>query len=140
MDDNDRLAKSGFQHAIGLAGTLINVHKLENQTAKMHQLFNKSFGPIDQICDQDGGYQAGIAQVNIVDHVIFKTIKCKSFKPLELEKSREKIKEEALIDASYEKDGDLLLARQANILERASGQGLINIYGYKHYRSMKFYG
>ena len=39
----------------------------------------------------------------------------------------------------YDKDGEEKLAKQEKALEKATGKGLIHIYGYKHERAMKYY-
>lgn len=106
----------------------------------MHQVFNKQFEHIDQICDADTAYETRIGPSTLVDQTVFKKIKCKGFKPLVLGQPREKIKAEAIIEAAYEKDGEQRLEKQAQDLEKQSGKGLIKMFGYKHHRAMKFYG
>ena len=56
-----------------------------------------------------------------------------------LGKSRETLKNEAILESVYDKDGDEKLAKQERAFEKASGKGLIHIYGYKHERAMKYY-
>ena len=44
-----------------------------------------------------------------------------------------------MIESVYDKDGEEKLAKQEKALEKATGKGLIHIYGYKHERAMKYY-
>ena len=60
--------------------------------------------------------------------------------PLKLGEAREKIKEDAVIESAYEKNGEERLQALENEREKAQGKGLIRMYGYKHHRAMKFYG
>jgi len=41
MKKNEKLSSSGFQHAIQLAHTVLQIHQYENNSVKMHQVFNK---------------------------------------------------------------------------------------------------
>ena len=41
MQKNEKLTSSGFQHAISLAQTVLQIHKFETNPVKMHQVFNK---------------------------------------------------------------------------------------------------
>ena len=71
---------------------------------------------------------------------MFKRIRGEDFKPLILGQPREKIKSDAIIEAVYDRDGDKKLEQQVIDLEKASGKGMIRLFGYKHHRSMKFFG
>lgn len=71
---------------------------------------------------------------------MFKTLRTKKMTPLALGQPREKIKQDAIIESAYDKDGDEKLERQVDELERATGKGLVRMFGYKHNRAMKFYG
>ena len=79
----------------------------------MHQVFNKQFEHIDTICDADSAYETKIGPSTLVDQTVFKKIKCKEFKPLKLGESREKVKNDAIIESAYEKDGEERLEKQA---------------------------
>ena len=73
---------AGFQHAISLAHTILQVHKFETSPNKMHQVFNKQFDHIDQICDADTAYETKIGPSTLVDQTVFKKIRGKDYKPL----------------------------------------------------------
>lgn len=140
MDKNEKLQQSGFQHAIGLAHTLLKVQKYETNPNKMHQVFNKQFEHIDDICDADTAYETRIGPSTLVNQTVFKKIKCRDMNPIKLGEERAKIKADAIIESAYEKDGEARLIKQEQEREKAQGKGLIRMYGYKHHRAMKFYG
>ena len=106
----------------------------------MHQVFNKQFEHIDTICDADSAYETRLGPSTLVDPTIFKKIRCKNMAPLKLGLSRDKIKEEAIIESAYERGGEERLLKQEDEQEKATGKGLIHMFGYKHSRAMKFYG
>jgi len=103
---NEKLTSSGLQHAISLGHTILHMHKFENNPLKMHQVFNKQFDHIDEICDAESAFETRIGTSTLVKQTVFKTIKCKTNKPLKLGQSRERIKAEAMIESAYEKDGE----------------------------------
>ena len=105
----------------------------------MHQVFNKQFEHIDAICEADQAYDTRIGPTTVVEQTVFKRIRCKRMQPLELGQTREKIKGHALIEAAYERDGDVAIKKLENEQEKASGKGQIRMFGYKHHRSMKYY-
>ena len=140
MQNNERLTSSGFQHAISLANTVLQMHKFENNPIKMHQVFNKQFEHIEEICEADMAYETRIGPTSLVDQTVFKRIHARDMVPLKLGQTRDKIKQDAIIESAYDKDGEEKLREQAQAEEKASGKGLIHIFGYKHNRSMKFYG
>lgn len=140
MKKNEKLSSAGFQHAISLAHTVLQVHQYENNGYKMHQVFNKQFDHIDTICDADTAYETRIGPTQLVDQTVFKRIQAKSMQPLKLGQTREKIKADAMIETAYESEGEEKLQQQAMADEKATGKGLIHVFGYKHHRSMKFYG
>lgn len=60
--------------------------------------------------------------------------------PLELGQTREKIKAKAMIESAYDKDGEAAIEKQFNEQEKTAGKGIIRMFGFKHHRSMKYYG
>ena len=47
MKKNEKLTSAGFQHAISLAHTVLQIHKFEIDPLRMHTVFNKQFEHID---------------------------------------------------------------------------------------------
>ena len=74
-----------------------------------------------------------------IDQGVLSNIRCRNIQPNVLGKSREVIKNEALLESVYDKDGEEKLENQKLASEKQSGKGLIHIYGYKHERAMKYY-
>ena len=109
MDKNEKLQQSGFQHAIGLAHTLLKVQKYETNPNKMHQVFNKQFEHIETICEADSAVDSRIGPTQTIDHTVYKRLKCRRLEPLELGKTREQIKAAAMIESAYERDGEAAL-------------------------------
>jgi hypothetical protein len=60
--------------------------------------------------------------------------------PLVLGQPRDKIKADAIIESAYVKNGEELIEKKIDDDEKASNKGQIRMFGYKHYRAMKFYG
>lgn len=142
MKKNEKLTSSGFQHAISLAHTVLQIHKYETNPAKMHQVFNKQFDHIDKICDADSAFETRVGPSTMVNQTVYKRIRTVDMKPIVLGQPREKIKLDHKIESAYEKDADPVqneLNRQEE-LEKASNKGLIRMFGYKHARAMKYYG
>ena len=40
MEKNDKLKNSGFHYAMNLSNTILEMHKVETNTNKMHTIFN----------------------------------------------------------------------------------------------------
>ena len=54
MDKNEKLEHSGFHYAMNLSDTILQMHKVETNTTKMHNIFNTQFkSTIDTICESD---------------------------------------------------------------------------------------
>lgn len=71
-------------------------------------MFNKQFEQIDKICDRELAHEVtlGPPEERPVERLMFKNLIRRNFHPIKLGQTREKLKEDALIEAAYEKDGD----------------------------------
>lgn len=103
-------------------------------------MFNKQFSHIDKICDIDAMYESKMGPSQNTDGIVFKNIQCKKIPSLSLGLVREKIKEEAMIEAAYETNGEEKLKESEEIAEIDTGKGLLHLFGYKHKKAIKFYG
>ena len=72
----------------------------------MHQIFNKQLEHIDAICDADSAYETKTQFSQTVDQTVYKSVRCRKMTPLTLGQPREKIKQDAIIESAYEKDGE----------------------------------
>ena len=61
-------------------------------------------------------------------------------KTLKLFEPREKEKDEAILESVYEETGVERIQEQIDDQERIEAKGLISVFGYKHPKSLKFYG
>ena len=61
-------------------------------------------------------------------------------KAIKLHEPREKVKDEVILESVYEETGVDRLNEFLDDQERIEAKGLISIFGYKHSKSMKFYG
>ena len=61
-------------------------------------------------------------------------------KTVKLYEPREKIKEDVILESVYDETGEERLQELLDDQERIEAKGLISVYGYKHPKSLKFYG
>lgn len=71
----------------------------------MHQMFNKQFSHIDEICDADKLVEQRFNPNAMSDQPAKKKLKVKSFKPINFGVDRKVLLEEACLDADYEPGG-----------------------------------
>ena len=69
---------------MALSKTITQCNKYSVDVVQMHQVFNKQFKHIEEICDTDISFEATAAPQNLVDQVIFKTLRTQNMKPLKL--------------------------------------------------------
>ena len=107
----------------------------------MHNIFNTQFKTtIDAICESDKPREAILnPEKKEINQGVLSNIRCRNHQPYVLGKSRDVIKNEAMLESVYDKDGEENLENQKQASEKQSGKGLIHIYGYKHERAMKYY-
>jgi hypothetical protein len=75
----------------------------------------------------------------VVEQVVLKRLRTNTLKPAKLGQERDLIREQAMIEASYEQNGEKKLQEKLNEDERKEGKGMIRVYGYKHPKAFKFY-
>jgi len=115
------------------------LNQFATQSIKIHHVFSKQFDHIDAICDAELQYESKLLPKSATEGTVFKSIKVKDMTPVILGQDRDKVKEEALLEASYEQDGPKKIQKQIDDREREAGKGVIRVYGYKHHKSLKFY-
>jgi hypothetical protein len=68
-------------------------------------MFNKDFKHIDEICETDTLHEARFSTDGLPDTEMIRELEVKKVDPVPMGKTREQIREEALLDALYVPDG-----------------------------------
>ena len=105
MEKNEHLSKSGFQHAIGIGETILQIGKYATIPAKLNQVFSKQFDHIDVICDTEYNFNSRVMPSATFDQRILKTLRLQDIKPLKLGQARDFLRIDAVLESAYEPDG-----------------------------------
>lgn len=84
-------------------------------------------------------YESKLLPKSATEGIVFKKLRVKDMKPVILGQDRDKIKQDAFLEAVYEQNGPKKLKEQIDELERISNKGVIRVFGYKHQKVLKFY-
>jgi len=107
-----------------------------NVSLNMHQMFNKHFSLVDEICDQDKLVEQRFNPNTLSDQPAKKNLKVKSLKPIDFGVDREVRLEQACLDADYEPTAKLKKAAMERDEELADKRGYISVFGYCHPKAL----
>jgi hypothetical protein len=109
-------------------------------TEKTHFYFNKKFGAIDEIAENEANPEFRfVPEGTLYDEKVRKRWILKDVKPIELGRSRDILKKEALVEVSYEMNGDQKMYNQRMSKIIKDDKGAMSTFGYKHRKSHLLY-
>eukprot|EP00347_Sterkiella_histriomuscorum_P000542 403375452 len=129
MTKNDSLNQSYFMVCSEIGLIYLNIFRNANNSQNLHNIFNRQFGPINEVCDEDNLQDMSKRDLDI-----------KSFEALKLGAPREQIKEEAFIEATYDKEQAKLKRDQDKEKRSKLDKKNIRVFGYKYPKVLKFMG
>ena len=113
------------------------------QPSFIHQIFNKHFEHIEEIVDNDVTYNQELQAEKIArDYHLLRNVRLQNFKPqapVEYAGERAELLETTSYDSTFEEEA--IQKKRDNMLleDKASGKGLLKLFGYKHMKSMRFF-
>ena len=144
IEINEKVMSAPFKRTIGIGGTLCDIKNNISKVPLIHTTFNEHFKHIEAICSNefDEGFIVEKDPYEEARKVIAtKNFVVKDLRPLEnLNKSRAFLNKQEVISAPYEERAAVLKKAMASEREAASTKSLVSVYGFKHYKALKFYG
>jgi hypothetical protein len=141
---NDKVIQAPLKRTIGLGGTMCEIKKNIMNVPLIHTTFNENFKHIENICSNefDEGFIVEKDPYEEVKKVIArKNFVVKDLRPLaNLNKSRSYLNKQEVISAPYEDRAATLKRAMASDREANSTKSLVSVFGFKHYKALKFYG
>ena len=127
LSENKRLEKSYLSTVVNVGKVHLDLSRNTTNRAEIMKILNSKKDLLNQLCDDD---ETPVASKVNIDR--------RRFDPIKLGERRQKIRDEAMLEAIY--DPKSRKEKKERDLERdqKSQKGLIRIYGYKHPKVMKF--
>ena len=112
----------------------LSIYRNATNTSNLHHIFNRNFQTINDVCDDQDSSSQGLMDMAKRD------LEIRSFLPIKLGLSKDQLKEESCIEATYDKDQER--GRREKDKERRNklDKKNIRVFGYKYPKVLKFLG
>ena len=129
MTKNDTLKQSYFNVCCDIGLAYAAVYRHATNATNLHHVFNRGFQAVTDVCDEDTIFDMSKRDLDI-----------KSFEVIRLGMSKEQIREEAFIEATYDKDQEKLRREKEREKRNKTEKRNIRVFGYKYPKVLKFVG